>query len=198
LLDEKNWGVLKNTINLIIVLQNLNIISISADKISKIVNSLKIYSHTDIEENIEKFKISEEIKSIIILYSTRHTVELNCCTDDDVEIEGYKNKLNQVWLNLIKNALQAMEFKGKLDIEIKKQEQYIIISFSNNGPKIDDKIKEKIFEPFFTTKKAGEGTGLGLSICKEIVLRHKGEIYFETSDLKTVFYVKLPIVQENK
>lgn len=199
ILSSEGWNLLKNTINLIIILQNLNIISISAEKISKIVSALKIYSHTDISEKIETVNIAKEINSVLILYynSTKHSVNINCCSDEDIEIQGYKDKLNQVWFNLINNALQSMKFNGELNIRITTKNNNLIVSFSNTGPKINDEIKERIFDPFFTTKIAGEGTGLGLSICKEIVTSHNGKIYFESDDSLTTFFVEIPL-QEKK
>lgn len=197
ILNPENWQLLKNTVDLILILQNLDIILISSDKISKIVSSLKIYSHTDITEEMQEFNLLNEINSVLILYqsNTKHAVKINLNCNNDIIVKGFKDKLNQVWFNLISNSLQAVNYKGEINISVEKTDK-IVFSISNSGPKIPEEIQHLIFNPFFTTKKTGEGTGLGLSICKEIVLNHSGNIYFETSDEKTTFYVELPIEEK--
>jgi signal transduction histidine kinase len=105
----------------------------------------------------------------------------------------YPDDLNQVWENLIHNALQAMDYKGKLTIAVRKQDSHALVAISDTGKGIPDAMKRKIFEPFFTTKPAGEGSGLGLNIVKKIIEKHRGTITFESQPGKTTFYVSLPI-----
>ncbi|HEW98064.1 MAG: hypothetical protein DRR16_24805 [Candidatus Parabeggiatoa sp. nov. 3] len=106
----------------------------------------------------------------------------------------YADELNQVWTNLVHNALQAMDDKGTLTIETFPQDNQVLISIIDNGKGIAPEIKEKIFEPFFTTKRAGEGSGLGLDIVRKIVKKHEGKITFESQPGKTTFTVFLPVL----
>jgi signal transduction histidine kinase len=116
--------------------------------------------------------------------------------DDNLEsMLCFPDELNQVWTNLIHNALQAMKDCSKiLTVSIKKDGDYQIVSIGDSGSGIPEDIKDKIFHPFFTTKAAGEGSGLGLDIIKKIVEKHGGQISFDTQmDVGTTFHVRLPI-----
>jgi signal transduction histidine kinase len=109
-------------------------------------------------------------------------------------IMGYPDELNQVWTNLIYNAMQAMDFKGVLEIDIEEISQEVVVSVKDTGSGISPENQVKVFQTFFTTKPAGEGTGLGLSITKKIVEKHNGRISFESEVGKgTTFKVFLPI-----
>ncbi len=105
----------------------------------------------------------------------------------------YPDELNQVWTNLIHNAIQAMDYQGILEIAIQKQTKNLAISFTDNGPGINPEIMTKIFQPFFTTKPAGEGTGLGLDIVRKIIEKHSGKIQLESQPGNTTFCVFLPL-----
>lgn len=103
-----------------------------------------------------------------------------------------KDKLNQVWINLLNNALQAMSYVGTLEIKIQFIEPWIKVSITDSGTGISDSIKSKIFDPFFTTKPGGEGMGLGLDICKKIILQMGGKIELEDVPKGACFSVWLP------
>lgn len=105
----------------------------------------------------------------------------------------YPSELNQVWTNLVHNALQAMNNQGTLKFDVFEQDSFAIISITDSGTGIPDDIKPKIFNPFFTTKPAGEGSGLGLDIVKNIVEKHEGKINVESIEGKTTFTVSIPI-----
>jgi signal transduction histidine kinase len=105
-----------------------------------------------------------------------------------------KGYLFQVFCNLIKNAVDAMEGAGNLDITIGSDDEMIVIRFSDTGPGFDDDNAEDIFRPFFTTKSHGNGTGLGLAICADLVKKHKGKITAENNSGKgSTFSVYLPL-----
>lgn len=108
----------------------------------------------------------------------------------------YPEEVNQVWTNLIHNAIQAMNNKGKLEIAVAEQNQHVVVILTDSGCGIPDKILARIFEPFFTTKPAGEGNGLGLDIVRRIVDKHQGKIEVESEPGRTTFSVWLPI-EEN-
>ena len=103
------------------------------------------------------------------------------------------HELNQVWTNLIQNALQAMDNKGQLEIAVFQQNGQVVTQITDSGPGIPDEIKDRIFEPFFTTKPVGEGSGLGLDIVRKIVEKHQGNVEVESRPGRTTFSVRLPI-----
>jgi signal transduction histidine kinase len=98
-----------------------------------------------------------------------------------------------VWTNLIHNALQAMDNKGTLTIEIQQQDNQAKISITDSGKGIPPEIQAKIFQPFFTTKPAGEGSGLGLDIVKKIIDKHQGQINVASIPGQTTFTILLPM-----
>ncbi|HEY3476638.1 MAG TPA: ATP-binding protein, partial [Anaerolineales bacterium] len=108
-------------------------------------------------------------------------------------IEAYASELNQVWTNIIDNAVDAMKGKGEIKIRTYEQDQRVVVEISDNGPGIPEEIQPRIFEPFFTTKAPGQGTGLGLHICHDIIVnRHHGQLLVESRPGETTFTVILP------
>ena len=108
-------------------------------------------------------------------------------------ISAYVGELNQVWTNLIHNAIQAMDGRGEILIETKVEKGDVEVAIQDTGPGIEPEVAARIFEPFFTTKAKGEGTGLGLSISARIVEKHGGTIRVDSRPGRTRFEVKLPI-----
>ena len=102
------------------------------------------------------------------------------------------HELNQVWTNLIHNALQAMGGNGRLTIETWQEDSFVGVRITDSGPGIPEGIRGRIFDPFFTTKDQGEGTGLGLGIARQIVQRHHGQIRVDSQPGRTSFEVRLP------
>jgi len=112
--------------------------------------------------------------------------------EDIPDILCYPDELNQVWTNLIYNAIHAMDGSGRLGIDIAGQGSDIAVRITDSGHGIPEAIRERIFEPFFTTKPAGEGSGLGLDLVRKIIDRHQGRIEVESQPGKTTFSVFLP------
>jgi len=109
-------------------------------------------------------------------------------------IEAYASELNQVWTNIIDNAVDAMHGKGELRVKTYEEDQRVIVEIADNGPGIPEDIQSRIFEPFFTTKAPGQGTGLGLHISHDIIVnRHHGQLNVESKPGETRFRVVLPI-----
>jgi signal transduction histidine kinase len=203
----KSSEILKLISDLYGLKQKSKIIEASVDKTSKIVYALKSYTIRDIHGKLILYSITEGIKTVLIIYENqiKQGVELNFDFEENIpEIFCYPDEINQVWTNLIYNAVQATNGKGKLDIIIKKisfinnnsstatLKDGIEVCIMDNGSGIPPEIQKNIFDPFFTTKKSGEGTGLGLHVCKEIIIKHGGEIYFESQPGLTKFFVHLP------
>lgn len=107
----------------------------------------------------------------------------------------YPDELNQVWTNLIHNAVQAMQGQGTLDIAVSHQDQSVVVAITDSGSGIPEDLKERIFEPVFTTRPSGEGSGLGLDIVRKIIDKHQGKITVDSQPGNTTFRIFLPVKQ---
>jgi signal transduction histidine kinase len=108
-------------------------------------------------------------------------------------VNSFGSELNQVWTNLIDNAIDAMNGNGDLRVRTYRDNGCVVVEIGDNGPGISPEIRAHIFEPFFTTKAVGEGTGLGLDTVQRIVRRHKGNIQVNSQPGNTRFQVWLPL-----
>jgi signal transduction histidine kinase len=108
---------------------------------------------------------------------------------------AHGSELNQVWTNLIDNAIDAMGGHGELVVRTAREFGRIVVEIRDDGPGVPPEIRSRIFEPFFTTKPVGEGTGLGLDTVYRIVYKHKGEVRFESRPGRTSFQVRLPLAR---
>ena len=178
-------GIFKSTKN----------ISLAADKAANVVLALKTYSRAESSEEKSTMSIKDSIETVLTLYHNliKHGVEVIRTYDELPNISCYCDELNQVWTNIVHNALQAMNGKGKLEIQIRNAEQFAEVRIIDSGTGIPENIKDKIFEPFFNTKPQGEGSGLGLDIVKKIIDKHNGQIEVESEPGRTCFIVRLPI-----
>ena len=171
-------------------------ILLATDKAAKIVFALKTYSRSYSSDQKILSNITEGIETALTLYNNllKKGIEVKRNYEPHLPlIWCYPDELNQVWTNLIHNAIQAMDYQGILEIAIQKQTKNLAISFTDNGPGINPEIMTKIFQPFFTTKPAGEGTGLGLDIVRKIIEKHSGKIQLESQPGNTTFCVFLPL-----
>jgi signal transduction histidine kinase len=108
-------------------------------------------------------------------------------------VNSFGSELNQVWTNLIDNAIDAMSGQGALRIRTYRDDRCVVVEIADNGPGISPEVEAHIFEPFFTTKGVGEGTGLGLDTVQRIVRKHKGNIQVNSKPGDTRFSVWLPL-----
>jgi signal transduction histidine kinase len=108
-------------------------------------------------------------------------------------VRGFAAELNQIWANLIDNALDAVTDLGRVDVLAKRERQRVVVHIIDNGTGIPAQIKDRIFDPFFTTKPVGHGTGLGLDIVRRLVRHNDGEIAVESQPGRTEFRVALPV-----
>ncbi|MFA4796342.1 PAS domain-containing protein [Leptospira kirschneri] len=188
---------LLNTVGSLSTIVRLNkVISIASGKASHVVEALKNYLNpggSDQDEDVVPVDIRSEIDTILTLYHTKIKYGVEIVKDYKTNglCLGNGNKLNQVWINLLNNGLQSMDYQGKIEIGLEEKNSWIITSFTDSGAGIPDSVKDKIFEPFFTTKKQGEGIGLGLDICKKIIEKMGGKIEFESVPGRTKFSVWL-------
>ncbi|TDQ82580.1 sensor histidine kinase [Sphingobacterium yanglingense] len=177
-----------------------------ASRTAEIVKSLRIFSRVD-EDTLKYADINEGLESTLIILGSiiNEGIDVQKVYGDIPEIECYAGKLNQVFLNILTNAIYAIDKKfergdgGVLKIEtgVYEDPNYIFILISDNGIGIPQNIKEKIFEPFFTTKDVGEGTGLGMSIAYNTIAKHEGKIIVESElDKGAIFKLIIPIKQD--
>ncbi|MEO8890661.1 MAG: ATP-binding protein [Coleofasciculaceae cyanobacterium] len=187
--------ILKVASNLSGLNRGINTINIATNRASKVVVALKTYAHHDKSTKKTIANLTDGIETVLTLYQSqlRQGVEVLKKYHSLSPILCYADELNQVWTNLIDNALQAMNHHGILTIEVMTLDQQAKISISDNGQGITPENQAKIFVPFFTTKPIGEGSGLGLDIVKKIIDKHNGKITVESQPGQTTFSVFLPI-----
>ena len=172
-----------------------NTINAATERASKVVFALKTYAHYDHSGEMMQANLAEGIETVLTLYQNqlKHGVEIIRNYAQLPPVLCYPDELNQVWTNLIHNALQAMNYRGTLMIDVTAQDQQAEIRITDSGKGIPQEIMPKIFEPFFTTKAPGEGSGLGLDIVKKIIEKHQGKIEVESITGKTIFMVLIPL-----
>lgn len=171
-------------------------INIATERTAKIVFALKAYSHQNNTGEKTKTNLIRDMETVLTLYANQIkqgiTLIKNYAPDLPV-LDCYPDELNQVWTNLIHNALQAMNHQGTLTIGVEQYNNFLKITIQDTGMGIEPENINKIFDAFFTTKTAGEGSGLGLYIIKKIIDKHSGEISVKSQPGCTVFTVLLPV-----
>jgi signal transduction histidine kinase len=187
--------------------RNVVAIQRAIKQLQRIVGALKSYSHLD-QAKIEPADLHEGIENTLVIlhHELKHGISVVRKYGLIPRVPVYIDELNQVWTNLIHNAVQALGGKGEIVIETappsegpegpegSDRESMVSVRVMDNGPGIPPEILPRIFEPFFTTKAKGEGTGLGLGIVKKIVDKHGGRVEVTSEPGRTVFTVKLPVV----
>lgn len=188
--------ILQTAYNLVTQRYNSDNILIAIERASKVVAALKYYSHTTHSDEMTKASLTKSLDIVLTLYHNqlKHGIEVTKLYDEIPDILCYPDELNQVWTNLVQNAIQAMKGKGTLQVDVRKQDGEVLVRFTDSGCGIPKEIQARIFEPFFTTKPAGEGTGLGLDICRSIIEKHNGRLDVESEPGNTTFSIALPIV----
>jgi len=169
----------------------------SAQRISELVAAVKRYSYMD-QTSLQEVDLREDLDNTLKIFG--HRLKSGVTVTRNYEgtlprICAYGGELNQVWTNLIDNAIDSMKGKGELKINTCKELDYAVVEIEDNGPGIPKEIQSRIFDPFFTTKKVGEGTGLGLDTVARIVRRHHGFIEVESQPGQTSFTIRLPFKQ---
>ncbi|MEV4116368.1 ATP-binding protein [Nonomuraea sp. NPDC049695] len=176
--------------------QMLREVTEATERITSLINSAKQYSQMD-RAPFQQVDLHDLLDSTIAIFRGKIPPGISVVTDYDRTlplIPCYAGELNQVWTNLIHNALDAMGEVGTLTIRTAHDEDEAIVEVGDTGPGVPEAIKERIFEPFFTTKSVGQGTGLGLDISYRIVAgRHGGEIKVRSVPGQTWFEVRLPL-----
>ncbi|NES23996.1 MAG: GHKL domain-containing protein, partial [Symploca sp. SIO3E6] len=196
LLQDPSCHLVLDTANNLVTQQNnSHNIQLAVEKSSKIVFALKSYVRQNNSGEMSKAQIPYGIDVVLTIYQNllKQGIEVIKHYQDVPEILCYPEELNQVWTNLVHNAIQAMNSQGTLTINVFEQEHQVVVQFTDSGCGISPEIQAKIFEAFFTTKPMGEGSGLGLNIVKKIIAKHQGKIEVDSVPGKTKFSIFLPI-----
>lgn len=171
-------------------------INTAVDRVAKIIFALKSFSRFGGVQVWTESDLAEGIETVLTIYQNqiKHGTELVRRFEDVPPVRCLPDELNQVWTNLVHNALQAMDHKGTLTVGLRREGDDVLVSVGDTGVGIPEEIRERIFDAFFTTKPAGEGTGLGLDIVRKIVEKHQGRIELDSEvGVGTTFTVRLPI-----
>jgi signal transduction histidine kinase len=193
--SPRSAALLKGATNLTSLQRNGRTIRTAVDRASKIVFALKSYAHPGSAGGSPvEASLAENLETILTLYhgQIKHGVELVRRFDDPGVLTGRHEELDQVWTNLVHNALQAMQHSGRLELVVQRDGDAMVVQVIDSGPGIPPEIKRRIFEPFYTTKGQGEGSGLGLSISRGIIEKHGGTIEVDCAPGRTCFTVTLP------
>ena len=169
----------------------------ASERISHLVGSIKTYSHMDKSPEREKTQLHEGLDSTLTmlghkLKGTQISVHREYA-EDLQPVLAYPGELNQVWTNLLDNAIDALGDQGNITIRTFNQAEFARIDIIDDGPGIPLDIQQKIFDPLFTTKAVGKGSGLGLDIVLRIIRNHNGDIKVHSATGKTVFEICLPV-----
>ncbi|MCA1697130.1 MAG: GHKL domain-containing protein, partial [Actinobacteria bacterium] len=168
----------------------------STRRVSNLVSTVKSYSQLD-RASVQTIDVTEGIESTLVILGEKLRDGITVVRDyssDLSQIEAIPGELNQVWTNLIDNAIDAMDGRGTLRLSTRTEGDSVTVEIADTGPGIPAEVQARAFEPFFTTKEVGKGTGLGLDISRRIVVeRHHGEIAIASQPGETVLSVRLPI-----
>jgi signal transduction histidine kinase len=174
----------------------LNEVHLSAGRMSQIVKAVKTYTYLD-QAPIQEVDVHEGLESTLVMLHFKLKPGVNVLRQyapDLPRIEAYASELNQVWTNLVDNAVEAMDGHGTLRLATRVDDDHVVVEVADTGTGMPPEVLTRAFEPFFTTKDVGKGTGLGLDISRRIVVdRHHGEIDIASAPGDTVVRVRLPL-----
>jgi len=191
-----NQLILETAYGIATITTNADNINTAVDRVAKIIFALKSFSRFGGAQVWVKSDLREGIETVLTIYQNqiKHGIELLRRFDDVPLVLCLPDEINQVWTNLVHNALQAMDRHGTLTIGLRQEDGNALVSIGDTGCGIPPELRERIFDAFFTTKPAGEGTGLGLEIVRKIVEKHGGRIGVESEVGRgSTFTVSLPI-----
>src|SRR5271165_6765102 len=173
----------------------LHEIESSTSRISDLVGAIKEYTHMD-QAPVQNVDVVKSLETTLTIMN--HKLKQGVAVQRDYQgvpllVNSFGSELNQVWTNIIDNAIDAMHGKGELRVRTYRDDSCAVVEIGDNGPGIPDDVQPHIFEPFFTTKGVGEGTGLGLDTVQRIVKKHRGNIEVNSNPGDTRFQVWLPL-----
>jgi signal transduction histidine kinase len=175
----------------------LNEIESSTSRISDLVRAIKEYTYMD-QAPVQNVDIVKSLETTLTILN--HKLKRGVAVQRNYQripllVNSFGSELNQVWTNIIDNAIDAMGGKGELRVRTYREDDCVVVEIGDNGPGISPEVKPHIFEPFFTTKGVGDGTGLGLDTVQRIVKKHRGSIQVTSQPGDTRFQVWLPLAE---
>src|SRR3982074_1032772 len=175
----------------------LHEIESSTSRISDLVRAIKEYTYMD-QAAIQSVDVVKSLETTLTILN--HKLKHGVAVQRDYQkvpllVNSFGSELNQVWTNIIDNAIDAMGGKGELRVRTYREDDCVVVEIGDNGPGISPEVRPHIFEPFFTTKGVGEGTGLGLDTAQRIVKKHRGSIQVLSQPGDTRFEVRLPLAE---
>jgi signal transduction histidine kinase len=175
-------------------------IHMAASRIHHLVDAVKGFTYMDQQSTLQPIAIGRGLSDTVTVLGSKArnkgvTVHLDL-EPNLPDVDGYGGELNQVWSNLLDNAIDASP-KGHVHITARVEFGNVVVRVIDDGPGITPDVLNRIFDPFFTTKPVGEGTGLGLDIAMRLVHRHQGTLDVSTDELGTTFRVTLPVSTSN-
>src|SRR5579864_9760344 len=176
----------------------LNQIEHSTSRISELVGAIKEYTFMD-QSPVQNVDIVKTLETTLTILN--HKLKRGVTVQRDYQkipllVNSFGSELNQVWTNIIDNAIDAMNGQGELRVRTFREDDCVVVEIGDNGPGISPEVQSHIFEPFFTTKGVGEGTGLGLDTVQRIVKKHRGNIQVRSKPGDTSFQVRLPLSEK--
>ena len=173
----------------------LNEIESSTSRISDLVGAIKQYTFMD-QSPVQNVDVVKSLETTLTILN--HKLKKGVTVQRDYQpipllVDSFGSELNQVWTNLIDNAIDAMSGQGELRVRTFRDSGCVVVEIGDNGPGISPEVRTHIFEPFFTTKGVGEGTGLGLDTVQRIVKKHRGNVQVNSKPGDTRFQVWLPL-----
>jgi signal transduction histidine kinase len=173
----------------------LHEIESSTSRISDLVGAIKEYTYMD-QAKVQNVDIVKSLETTLTILN--HKLKQGVDVQRDYQrvpllVNSFGSELNQVWTNIIDNAIDAMHGKGELRVRTYRDDNCVVVEIADNGPGISPEVQPHIFEPFFTTKGVGEGTGLGLDTVQRIVKKHRGNIQVNSKPGDTRFQIWLPL-----
>jgi len=175
----------------------LNEIESSTSRISDLVRAIKEYTYMD-QSPVQNVDIVKSLETTLTILN--HKLKRGVTVHRDYQripflVNSFGSELNQVWTNIIDNAIDAMGGQGELRVRTYREDACVVVEIADNGPGIPEKVLPHIFEPFFTTKSVGQGTGLGLDTAARIVRKHRGQIQVNSKPGDTRFQIWLPLAE---
>src|ERR1700675_4300213 len=161
----------------------LHEIESSTSRISDLVGAIKEYTYMD-QSPVQNVDVVKSLENTVTILN--HKLKNGVVVKRDYQqvpllVNSFGSELNQVWTNIIDNAIDAMHGQGELRVRTYRDDNCVVVEIADNGPGIPEEVEPHIFEPFFTTKGVGEGTGLGLDTVQRIVKKHRGNIQVSSS-----------------
>ena len=191
---QKNTEILTEVSHAVIMRRMIEVVYESSERSSNVIEALRSYLTTSVSDETCVIDVEPDVRKVLTLMHNllKHGIRIKT-KFSGLKVLARVDTLSNVWMNLIRNAVQALNGFGEIIIKTEEREGLGIISVQDDGPGIPPEIQERIFEPFFSTKNNLQGMGLGLDICKRIIESSQGKIWVESIPGQTIFYVSLPL-----